>query len=148
MPDVDLSLPRSIRQLFQERNMRALIDLVNDDGCAYADKILTCACFHGWYGLVKYLVENTEVNINAYDDAPLRSATQCGSLELTKYLIEHGAVANNRTLVGAAVCGFIDVVKYLVEQVGVKPEENDNRAYRHARQVGQKEVVQYLREFQ
>ena len=83
---------------------------------------------------------------------PLHSAASSGSLEIVKYLVDHGADVNCKiTRVGsplhsAASSGSLEIVKYLVEHgVDVNCKDRQNKSViQNAVKFGSFKIVKYL----
>lgn len=121
---------------------------------------LHVAAKKGYFGIVEYLVhKGIDVNTKGdiFDDSPLRVAAGEGDLEIVKYLIEIGAeldvsLANRNPLFGAIYGGHKEVVEFLVEKgidisIRYTGESIKNLdAYEYAREFGQTEIAEYLKQ--
>lgn len=121
---------------------------------------LHVAAKKGHFEIVEYLVQkgidvNTKGDI--FDASPLRLAAGAGHLEIVKYLIENGAeldvsLAKRNPLFGAIYGGHKEVVEFLVEKgidisIRYTGESIKNMdAYEYARQFGQTEIAEYLKQ--
>nr|WP_255648177.1 ankyrin repeat domain-containing protein [Pseudalkalibacillus hwajinpoensis] len=113
----------------------------------------------GHLEIVKYLVhEGIDVNTKGdiFDASPLRLAAGAGHVEIVKYLIKEGAeldvtLAKRNPLFGAIYGGHKEIVELLVEEgidISIKyTGENmkDMNAYEYAREFGQTEIADYLK---
>ena len=91
----------------------------------YGDTLLHIACWNGWLGMVKQLIEKCECDPEVKDcgkQTPLHYACRQGSLDIIQYLIqEHQCDVNAFTtdqwtpFYYACRYGHLDVVKYLVQ---------------------------------
>jgi ankyrin repeat protein len=87
------------------------------------------------------------------NETALHYATTCGSLEIVKYLVEHGAEVNSKTVYDetalhfAAKSGSFETVKYLIEQ-GAEVTSEDQRGEQTVLYTaclsGNAEIVRYL----
>ena len=74
------------------------------------------ACSTGDLKLVKYLIENTDVNIHIKQDLPFRIAIETGQLEVVKWLVKNGAnvyARNDYAFRSAIDNKCLDIVIYL-----------------------------------
>lgn len=76
---------------------RALVDR----GCKvneldiYKQNCLHLACTHDYSDVVRFLVENTSIQVNCentFKETPLHKTARAGNLQLTKYFLQHGAI--------------------------------------------------------
>ncbi len=98
--------------------------------------------------ILKYFVDECNVD-PLYDNGKmLVDASTCGRLEVIKYLIEEcGAdvsVDNHRALQEASRNGHLEVVKYLTKECGADVSANNHRALEEASRSGHLKVVRYL----
>ncbi len=85
------------------------------------DKIAIAAIINGHLGIIKYLINNK--NINTFSEYLLYKAAYYGQTEIVKYLVENGADIHmdvNTALKTAASYGFIDIIKYFIEDSGIE----------------------------
>jgi hypothetical protein len=104
---------------------------------------------NGNLALVKILVE-LGADVHAYDEQALRAAVIRGSLEITRYLVEHHNadihIIHNLVLHYAAMCGYLDIMKYVVEYHNVNIHVDGDMPLRIAMVHGQLTIVRYLME--
>ena len=119
---------------------------------------LHSACVNGELKVVKYLLEECEVEIsncdNRYQESPLGSAAKCGQMKVVKYLveernciIEHGLNNQNTALHSAAWGGALNVVKYFIDKRKCNPSwagRKGRMPLHTACYNGKREVVDYL----
>ncbi|PEA24132.1 hypothetical protein CN923_28325 [Bacillus cereus] len=121
---------------------------------------LHVAAKKGHFGIVEYLIhKGIDVNTKGdiFDASPLRLAAGAGHLEIVKFLIETGAeldvsLAKRNPLFGAIYGGHKEVAEFLVEKgidisiryIGENIKNMD--AYEYAREFGQTEIVEYLKQ--
>ncbi|MGE7184033.1 ankyrin repeat domain-containing protein [Peribacillus sp. NPDC006672] len=121
---------------------------------------LHVAAKKGHIELVEYLIHkgidiNTKGDI--FDASALNSAASAGHVDIVKYLIERGAeldvtLAKRNSLFGAIYGGHIEVVKCLVEKgidisIRYTGENIKNmNAFEYAREFGQTEIAEYLKQ--
>ena len=102
----------------------------------------------GHLEIVKYLVEECEVDPRGEDDWAILSACASGHLNIVKYLVEKCGL-NARAQGDCAVrwacdCGHLNIVKYLVEKCGSNARYNNDLAVRLTSIHGHLELVKYL----
>ncbi|MDI2587282.1 ankyrin repeat domain-containing protein [Psychrobacillus sp. NEAU-3TGS] len=121
---------------------------------------LHVAAKKGHFEIVEYLIhKGIDVNTkgDVFDASPLRVAAGAGHLEIARYLIKAGAeldvsLAKRNPLFGAIYGGHKEVVKFLVEKgidISIRyTGENikDMNAYEYAREFGQTEIAEYLKQ--
>lgn len=105
---------------------------------------LTEAILHKHFDLAKLIVDK---GANSLYEA-LFYAIKSGSLDMVRYLVEHGADVNERDydtlLMRASECGNLNIVKYLVE-CGAKIETPVcDSALKHAIEHHHLDIVKYL----
>ena len=98
---------------------------VNRKGGARDSSALTVAAFKGHRNIVELLFKcGTELDVSSFDRNPLFAAIYNGHFDVVRFLIEHG---------------IDQKVSYIVGDL----ERVD--AYEYARQYGQKEIAEYLK---
>ena len=108
------------------------------------NKLLLYSCREG---LMEYVVKSLEygADIHFKKDLAIKTAAECGYLDIVKYLISKGAkikVQNGVVLENAIINEHIDIVKYLVEK-GIDVSKN-KRFLDLAARNGNYEIVKYL----
>lgn len=121
---------------------------------------LHVAAKKGHLEIVEYLI-NKGIDIDAkggtFDASALNLASGAGHLEIVKYLKEAGAeldvsLAKRNPLFGAIYGGHKEVAEFLVEKgidISVRYTGEslmDMDAYEYAREFGQTEIAEYLKE--
>lgn len=80
---------------------------------------LLCAVVSGNLDLVKFLLEECDLDPNSLDGAPMRHAAAKGAIEIIQELVQSGAdvrLRDSQALTWAAMHGHVEVMHYLVEQ--------------------------------
>ena len=101
---------------------------------------------NGHFKVVEYLI-STGVNVNIDNNYPLISAAGNGHLSLVKYLVSKGAdvhAKDDRPLRWSAYNGQLHVVKYLVEEHNANIHADNEYALRYSAENGHLNVVKYL----
>lgn len=121
---------------------------------------LQVAAAHGQTDIVEYLIRcGMDVNKSEgmSDGGPIKSAAFKGYLDIVKFLYDNGALmdvseASRNPLFAAIYNGHLDIVKFLVEKgidlnacYAIGDLEKVD-AYEYARQYGQTEIANYLKE--
>lgn len=159
------SVNKAIRNAIKLGDMNEVIQLIGDD----KEILSTMTSFGTWLHvaakkghleMVEYLI-NKGIDIDArgdiFDASPLRVAAGAGHFEIVKYLIERGAeidvsLAKRNPLFGAIYGGHKEVVECLVEKgidisIRYTGENIKNmNAYEYAREFGQTEIAEYLKQ--
>ncbi len=81
------------------------------------DFILSLAASRGYLPLVEFLVETHKLNINCWEDSPLRHAAGEGHLEVVEYLVRKGAYISSedyKALHWAVWRGRYKVVQFIL----------------------------------
>lgn len=102
--------------------------------------LLTYACTHNKFNIIKYLVS---LGYDKDKDYAMNQAGFSGNLPLVKYLISIGAKPsghNNYAFIWACRNGHLDTIKYLIS-VGCKPIDT---AINWASRFNHPEIVKYL----
>jgi len=156
---------KAIRNAVKTGDINVVKKLIGDD----IEVLNTVTVFGTWLHvavkkenlqIVRYLVEKgIDVNTKGgtFDASALNLAAGSGNLEIVKYLIESGAeldvsLAKRNPLFGAIYGGHQEVVKYLVQKginVSIRyTGENikNMNAYEYAREFGQTEIAEYLKQ--
>ena len=99
----------------------------------------------GYLKIVKYLVEECDVDPRANDDFAVISASGRNHLEVLKYLIEtcgaNARTCGDHAIVSASESGHLDVIKYLVEKCGL----DSHLAIKYAfLEKDRQHIIQYL----
>lgn len=162
---MDKEIVKSMRSAIKQGDLDLVKELIkNNKGILEVDTVfgswLHVASTHGKIKIVKYFIERG-MNVNKNGDisggTPIRSAAESGHLDIVKVLHQNGAIfevseATKNPLFGAICNGHFEVVKYLVEH-GINITASypigkvDNMdAYEYARQYGQTEIAEYLKE--
>lgn len=162
---MDKEIIKSMRQAIKQGDLVSVKKMLEDDK-ELIDAItpfgtwLQVASTQGKLDIVKYLLEcGMDVNRSGgmSDGGPIKSAAFKGYLDIVKLLYENGAVlevseATKNPLFAAIYNGHIDVVRFLVEN-GIELEVyyamgdlEKVDAYEYARQYGQTEIANYLKE--
>ena len=159
------SVNKAIRNAIKLGDINEVIQLIGDD----KEILSTMTSFGTWlhvaakkghFGIVEYLIhKGIDVNTKGdiFDASPLRLAAGAGHLEIVKYLIEAGAeldvsLAKRNPLFGAIYGGHKEVVEFLVENgidisIRYTGESIKNMdAYEYAREFGQTEIAEYLKQ--
>ncbi|KAJ3281372.1 hypothetical protein HDU76_008941 [Blyttiomyces sp. JEL0837] len=100
--------------------------------------------------VVKFLVEECQVNPAYYQGSCLRSATERGSLKAVKYLVTFEQVREylDLAVVAAAEYGQLEVLKFLVQQdEGMDPTTKQHGALFGAAKRGDEDLVKLLLDF-
>jgi hypothetical protein len=111
------------------------------------DHVITICARLGHSDIVKYLIENGVVDIDAgtFDNA-LSWSSRIGDLEMVKYLIGKGAninSKNNKALYNSIFFGNLEIVKYLVEN-GADIHADNNYALYLCEQYWKDDIKNYL----
>lgn len=122
--------------------------LIDDDGGVHtiSSYILRVAADHGQLDLVKYLVEEKNVDIEPRQCLALSFAAGNGHLHVVEYLIGKGVLAeqnHNWAIRDASMEGHLPVVKFLVEH-GANPRQNDDFCLFWAFRKGHIGLAEYL----
>ena len=98
---------------------------------------------YGYLDIIKYLVEEEGVNVQAYSDEFINEAVYGENLEIVKYLHKQGCSFKNnkKSLIFAVEDGYLDMVKYLFENGCNK---NLEKATYKAAEHGYLEIFKYL----
>ena len=121
---------------------------------------LHVAAKNGQLEIVQYLIQkgiDIDVKGGTFDASALNLAAGSGYIEIVKYLIEAGAeldatLAKRNPLFGAIYGGHKEVVEFLVEKgiditIRYTGENIKNmNAYEYAREFGQTEIAEYLKQ--
>ena len=159
------SLNKSIRNAIKIGDITEVKRLIGDNPKSLHSMTpfgtwLHVAAKKGNFKIVEYLIhEGIDINIkgDVFDASPLRVAAGEGHMEIVKYLIDNGAeldvsLAKRNPLFGAIYGGHKEVAEFLVEKgidISIKyTGENIKNmdAYEYARQFGQTEIAEYLKE--
>ena len=93
------------------QQMMHMVDIsINEVGFKYA-------CYYGHIDVVKYLVQNIDIDVHARDEEGFRWACYYGHIDVVKYLVPLGVdihAKNEYGLMWAWWNGHIDIVRYLV----------------------------------
>ena len=156
---------KSIRNAIKLGNISEVKQLIGSDN----ETLNTMTAFGTWLHvaaknghleIVQYLIQrgiDIDVKGGTFDASALNLAAGSGHFEIVKYLIETGAeldvsLAKRNPLFGAIYGGHKEVVKFLVEKgidISVRyTGENikDMNAYEYAREFGQTEIAEYLKQ--
>ena len=107
-------------------------------------------------GMIKWLVENMKVDVNAGNqtgETPLHWAAKSGEGALARHLVGTGAKADAKDIFGeqpvhkAAAAGHVVMLQYLVEDCGCQADAQDDAGMQplhYAAQRGRSGVVMYL----
>jgi ankyrin repeat protein len=162
---MDKEIVKKMRQAIKNNNLmyiKSVIDNNNElvDYVTIWGTWLHDASRYGMYDVVKYLIEkgaNVNVKGGNRNAGPLTNAAFKGHKDIIELLLENGAILDTsdfdvNPLFAAIYNGHIDVVKYLVEN-GIDLDASydigslkDVDAYEYARQYGQTEIANYLKE--
>ena len=156
---------KKVRQLIKQGNVAAVKDILeNDQELLFAETPfgtwLEVAAGKGQIELVKFFIDKgIDVNKSCgiTKGGPIESAAFEGYLSIVKILYENGAAldvstAEKNPLFAAIYNGHIDVVRFLVESgIDLRAyyamgELDKVDAYEYARQYGQTEIANYLKE--
>lgn len=110
--------------------------------------VLLVAVKNGHIDIVKYFVEECNVDIHTQNNAAMKSAIVHRHLDIAKYLMDKGINIPNAIpdyLIDIPVIfGHTDVVIYLIEN-GVNPNKISDYAITVAKDAGHFEVLNYLK---
>ena len=105
------------------------------------------ACSYGHIDVVRYLVQNTNINIHARDEEGFIWACKNGHIDVVKYLVPLGVDIHaqyEEGFIWACNNGHIDVVRYLVQNTDINIHVRKEEGFRWACSNGKIDVVQYL----
>ncbi len=109
-------------------------------------------CFATYYiekDIVKYILENTNADINFANSYVLLSFCKVGDVEFMKYLVSKGidtTVFADSALRTAAKYGNLDLVKYFIEnKISCSSKESIEMALGQAEENHQTHVYEYLK---
>lgn len=112
------------------------------------DILLRWSARSGYLDIVRYLIDDLKVNVNAQDNAALCWSSFFGHLDIVIYLIEKGAhvgALNNCALRWAASNGHFYVVTYLVAK-GADVRDMNYQAIKLSIKYGHIDIANYLLE--
>jgi len=159
------NLNKAIRSAIKLGDLKEVQELIGDD----KEILNTMTAFGTWlhvaakqghFEIVKFLIDKG-IDIDAkggtFDASALNLAAGAGQLEIVKYLIESGAeldesLAKRNPLFGAIYGGHKEVVELLVDSgidISVRytgESMKDMDAYEYAREFGQTEIAEYLKQ--
>ena len=159
------SINKAIRNAIKMGDINEVKQLIGNDNEVLNTMTLFGTWLHvaakkGHFGIVEYLIhKGIDVNTKGdiFDASPLRLAAGAGHLGIVKYLIENGAeldvsLAKRNPLFGAIYGGHKEVAEFLVEKgidISIRYTGKslmDMDAYEYAREFGQTEIAEYLKE--
>lgn len=162
---MDKEILKEMRSAIKNNEMELVKKLIaNNEGLLEERTVfgtwLHVAASHGKREMVDYFIEcGIDVNIEGdiSGGSPIRSASESGHLDIVEQLYRSGSSFDvssftKNPLFGAIYNGHIEVVKFLVEKgIDIKVyyaigdlEKVD--AYEYARQYGQTEIANYLKD--
>lgn len=162
-------IDKEIVKLMREAIKKGDIDLVKKLACDNEGLLHVDTTFGSWlhvaadcgkFDIVEYLIDSgLEVNKNGGISGgnPIRSAARNGKLDIVQLLHEKGAnfdvsEATKNPLFGAICNGHYEVAKYLIDNgIDITVKYNVGKldnvdAYEYARQFGQTEIANYIKE--
>ncbi len=162
---MDKEIVKSMREAIKKGNLDLVRKLIIDnEGLLNVNTVfgswLHVAAAHGKVNIAKYLIEcGMDVNQNGDISGgnPIRSAADNGYLDIIKLLYQNGAEidvseATKNPLFSAIYGGYYEIVKFLVEKgIDITASYHIGKlgnvdAYEYARQFGQTEIANYLKE--
>lgn len=161
----NINIKREIRNAFKNNDNEKIKELVgqNEDilnmDTAFGSWLHVASDF-GNIEMIEYLLNRgLDINIKGgtFEGAPINTAASAGHLDVVKLLLNKGAeldvsVAYRNPLFGAIYNGHLDIVTLLVEAgidftIRYTGENIKNmNAYEYAREFGQTEIANYLKE--
>ena len=162
---MDKEIVKSMREAIKQGNLDLVKKLnVDNEGLINADTIfgswLHVASAHGQINIVEYLIKcGLDVNQNGdiSGGTPVRSSAENGHVDIIELLYQNGAKfdvseARKNPLFGAIYDGHYEVAKFLIDKgiditasYSIGKLENVD-AYEYARQFGQLEIADYIKE--
>lgn len=101
-----------------EKGFIDIVKLLIDNG-AKIEECLKYACKSGNLNLVKYLIEQKEVDVNEDNTLSLCYACKYNYIEIVKYLIEKNAnIDDSYAMINACLHGYDDIVQLLIDNGG------------------------------
>ena len=111
------------------------------------DQVIVHACgVGGNLDIVKYLVEEHNIDVHSQDDKALIIASRAKKFDIVQYLVDHGAnvhAQDDKALIVVSSNGSLKIVKYLVEHGADIHAQNDH-ALINASSNGNLQIVKYL----
>jgi ankyrin repeat protein len=115
-------------------NLEMVIRLYNDPRIKSTLKdihFLGSAADKGHIHIIKWFLENTNIDPSDNNNTILISASCSGHLDIVNLLIDKGvdpSTRNNNALIYASINGHLNVVKRLIQDLRVDPSDQDNEA--------------------
>lgn len=114
---------------------------------AYNEYLFICAIRNGFYNIIKYLIDDHDVNIHIDEDYPLREACMYGDIEIVKILVSKGAdiYADDDfpIRISAEYCNF-ELFKFLIEKCDAYVHTMQEYALRMSAKNGSYDIVEYI----
>lgn len=146
--------PQSLFSLAVYANFKTTIKLLVDNGVDVLNYrchryAISNAAALGNLEVIKYLVNDLGMKVNADDGEALSSAAYYNHLDIVKFLLANGAYVNadkGRALTNAIMQRNVEVMKYLIEVGNANISVDDNRplAYAASLEPYPREMVFYL----
>jgi len=138
--------PANILALLKPKSREDLIEFLNykaEQYEYYIETLMCTMCHYNKPDIVKFLLENTNVNVNHMDSYALRYSIDKGRDDVCRILIKHGAICDDDSLVYACVNSSFDIVMSLIEN-GANPRCSHDLPMRIACKWGKAGIVKEL----